>query len=170
MNNLKKDLYRYENTSDHIPYFQFWFRKTQQCTFPPLKLLYKTLFVICRNRRFIDLSVNTKIGGGLYFGHPSGISINPRTVIGSNVNINKAVTIGQENRGSRKGAPTIGDYVWIGTGAVIVGNIRIGNNVLIAPNSYVNCDVPDHSIVLGNPCTFKYCENATAEYICNTFE
>ena len=57
--------------------------------------------------------------------------------------------------------------MWIGTGAVIVGKIRIGDDVLIAPNSYVNVDVPSHSIVVGNPATIHHRENATQGYIEN---
>lgn len=111
-----------------------------------------------------NLHIN-KNRGGLYIGHPYCITINPHTVIGKNVNIHKGVTIGQENRGKRKGAPTIGDEVWIGVNATIVGNITIGNDVLIAPNTYVNSDIPSHSIVYGNPCLIKYRENATLGYI-----
>lgn len=75
------------------------------------------------------------------------------------------ITIGQENRGSRKGVPTIGDNVWIGVNATIIGKITIGDDVLIAPNSYVNCDVPSHSVVFGNPCTIKPKVGATDGYI-----
>lgn len=49
--------------------------------------------------------------------------------------------------------------------AAIVGNITISDDVLIAPNSYVNCDVPSHSIVFGNPYIIKHRENATEGYI-----
>lgn len=86
----------------------------------------------------------------MYFGHAYCITINPKAVLGKNINLHKGVTIGQENRGKRKGTPVIGDNVWIGVNATIVGAIKIGNDVLIAPNTYVNCDVPDHSIVFGN--------------------
>ena len=47
------------------------------------------------------------------------------------------------------------------------GGVLIGNDVLIAPNSYVNCDVPDHSIVLGNPCKVIPKEHATENYLNN---
>ena len=85
--------------------------------------------------------------------------------IGENCNLHKGVTIGQENRGPRQGAPKIGNSVWIGVNATVVGNIRIGDDVLIAPNSFVNCDVPSHSVVFGNPCIIKHKENATEDYI-----
>lgn len=55
----------------------------------------------------------------------------------------------------------------MGANAVIVGNIRIGNDVLIAPGAYVNFDVPSHSIVLGNPAKIISRENATEGYITN---
>jgi serine O-acetyltransferase len=55
----------------------------------------------------------------------------------------------------------------MGANAVIVGGISIGNNVLIAPNSYVNFDVPDNSVVMGNPATIMARENATEGYINN---
>ena len=87
--------------------------------------------------------------------------------IGKNCNIAQGVTIGQQNRGKKAGYPTIGNEVWIGTNAVIVGNIHIGNNVLIAPNSYVNFDVPDNSIVIGNPAQVISNDEATKDYINN---
>ncbi len=55
----------------------------------------------------------------------------------------------------------------MGTGCVITGNITIGNNVMIAPNSFVNMDVPDHSLVMGNPAKIISKENPTALYINN---
>ena len=98
-------------------------------------------------------------------GHAYCITINPNVVIGKNCNIHKGVTIGQENRGIRKGCPKIGNEVWIGVNTSIVGNIKIGNDVLIAPNTFVNCDIPSHSIVIGNPCIIKHCDHATKGYI-----
>lgn len=114
-----------------------------------------------------QIPIGTKIGKGLYLGHRGSIVINPESVIGENCNIAQGVTIGQTNRGRLQGAPVIGSKVWIGANAVIVGKIYIGNNVLIAPNSYVNMDVPDNSIVLGNPAQIIPKENATEGYINN---
>ena len=107
---------------------------------------------------------------GLYIGHPYGITINPKAVLGKNINIHKGVTIGQENRGRRKGVPVIGNSVWIGVNSTIVGNITIGDDVLIAPNSYVNRDVPSHSVVFGNPCIIRHQENATEDYVNNKIQ
>lgn len=55
-----------------------------------------------------------------------------------------------EKRGSRGGTPIIGDKVYIASGVAIVGKVKIGNNVLIAANSFVNFDVPNNSVVVGN--------------------
>jgi len=142
-------------------------RRAQTAKNPLLRAYYRYQFSRVRNKLHLDIFTATEIGKGLYIGHPYGITINARAKIGSNVNIHKGVTIGQENRGPRKGVPTIGNDVWIGINATIVGNITIGDDVLIAPNTYVNCNIPSHSIVLGNPCIIKHRENATEGYINN---
>lgn len=77
----------------------------------------------------------------------------------------QGVTLAQSNRGNKKGAPTLGNEVWIGANAVVVGRINIGNNVLIAPNSYVNTDVPDDCLVMGNPAQIIPQKEATSCYI-----
>lgn len=118
-------------------------------------------------RRGIEILPLTKIGRGFYMGHAYNITINPVAVIGDNCNIHKGVLVGQTNRGGRKGVPKIDNKVWIGINACIVGNVTIGDDVLIAPNSYVNCDVPAHSVVFGNPCVIKHRDNATEGYINN---
>lgn len=112
---------------------------------------------------------SNKIGGGLYLCHPYSITVNSDAVIGNNCNLCKGCTIGQENRGVRKGTPILGNSVWVGTNAVIVGKITIGDNVLIAPNAYVNRDIPSNSIVFGNPCQIKSSDEATKSYINNSY-
>jgi serine O-acetyltransferase len=71
--------------------------------------------------------------------------------LGSNVNLSPGIVIGQTNRGRKQGSPVIGNCVWIGTNAVVVGGINVGNHVMIAPGAYVNFDVPDNAVVVGNP-------------------
>lgn len=115
-----------------------------------------------------QIPYDTQIGKGFYLAHFGRVIIHPKSVIGYNVNVSTGVVIGTQFRGKRKGAPTIGNYVWIGANAVIVGNINIGNNVLIAPGAYVNFDVPDGSIVIGNPGLIRRAPGATLSYINNT--
>lgn len=79
------------------------------------------------------------------------VTITPLATIGNNLNMNHGAVIGSTYRGKREGAPTIGNNVWIGTHAVVVGKIIIGDNVLIAPLTHVNFDVPDNAVVAGNP-------------------
>lgn len=126
---------------------------------------YRWRFKMLKDKNHIEIYGKSNIGPGLYLGHSYCITINSESIIGKDCNIHKGVTIGQENRGKRKGAPTIGNSVWIGVNATIVGKVSIGDDVLIAPNSYVNCDVPSHSIVYGNPCIIKHKEGATDGYV-----
>lgn len=143
-------------------------RRVQESSNFITKAYYKLKLRRLSLKSQIQIPAITKIGRGFYIGHTGRIVINPRAVLGENINIAAGVTIGQENRGPRIGAPTIGNNCWIGTNAVIVGNIKIGTDVLIAPLSFVNFDVPDHSIVIGNPAKVIHRENATEGYINRT--
>ncbi|WOC52426.1 serine acetyltransferase [Bergeyella porcorum] len=109
----------------------------------------------------------TEIGEGFYLGHWGMVVINPKTKIGRNCNIAQGVSIAQSNRGKYQGSPIIGNEVWIGPNAVIVGGITIGNNVIIAPNTYLSENVPDNCLVIGNPCRIFNIPNATDGYINN---
>ena len=178
MSSVYDDLYRYTGTNKKVDLFKllltnpgftyiFFFRKCQNSRYKILKLFFKIILRILMIFYQFQIPVDTLIGPGFYIGHFGSIVINPKAILGKNINIANGVTIGQENRGKRKGTPVIGDEVWIGTNSVIVGNIKIGNNVLIAPNSYVNFDVPDNSIVIGNPGKIKPNLEATKDYINN---
>ena len=167
-----KDLERYGSCKidKRIKSFFKFLRKCQFTTNKLSLVLNRFVFKKIKERMNIEIYGKTNIGYGLYIGHPYGITINENAVLGNNCNIHRGVLIGQENRGVRKGTPTIGNCVWIGVNATIVGKITIGNNVLIAPNSFVNCDVPSNSVVFGNPCIIKKKEKATNYYINNTAE
>lgn len=138
----------------------FYFKKN--------KVLYKIIYRLLRHYMIkygIEIFPETKIGRGFYIGHIGGIVINPRVVIGENVNILKGVLIGYNPRGRYKGNPEIGNNVWIGPNAVIVGNIKVGNNVVIAPNTLVNRNIPNDSVVFGNPMLVKHNSNSTDSYV-----
>ena len=130
-------------------------------------LLQEARLIYLSSKFAFNISSKATIGKGLFIGHNGPITINGKAVIGNNCNISVGVTIGIENRGKRVGAPVIGNGLWIGTNAVIVGKIHIGSNVLITPNSFVNFDVPSNSIVIGNPGIIKPCNNATDFYVVN---
>ena len=174
---FQKDLYRYYGDCGEpflkkvfrpleIKYLSV-FRQANTCRFLPLKVIHMLRLMHLSNRTQIQIPARTSIGEGFYIGHLGRIIIHPDAKLGKNINIATGVTIGMENRGKRKGVPEISDHCWIGTNAVIVGNIKIGSDVLIAPLAYVNFDVPDHSVVIGNPGRIIPKENATADYLCN---
>lgn len=138
-----------------------YYRKRNKMKF----LLYRINLNRLKYKYGYEISSNAKIGEGFYIGHLGPIIINPKAKLGKNINISSGVTIGQQNRGDKKGYPTICDNVWIGANAIIVGNINIGKNVLIAPGAYINFDVPDNSIVIGNPGIVKENKKATEGYL-----
>lgn len=154
---------KYRNKS--MIYFLYHLRRAKGSNNCLSRLISKIILRAYRHFYGLEIYCETQIGKGFYIGHPYGITINPDAIIGENCNVHKGVVIGRENRGKRKGAPVIGNRVWIGINSAIVGNIKIGDDVLIAPCSYVNCNVPSHSIVFGNPCIIKHRDNATEGYI-----
>lgn len=89
------------------------------------------------------------IGRSLFVPHISGIIISCFAEIGEGCTILQQVTIGQESIRHKGQAPTIGNNVYIGAGAKIIGPIKIGNNVRIGANAVVTKDVPDNCTVVG---------------------
>lgn len=128
-----------------------------------LSIAYRIVYRRYKIKYMTDIPAKTKIGKGFKIEHIGGIVINPDAVLGNDVTILNNVLIGMEKRGKRAGNPTIGNRVYIASGAVIVGKIHIGNNVLIAANSFVNRDIPDNSIVIGDK--IIHSEAATDGYI-----
>ncbi|MEM2145872.1 MAG: serine O-acetyltransferase, partial [Candidatus Jordarchaeaceae archaeon] len=98
----------------------------------------------------ISISSNAKIGKGLYIGHFGLIFIHNDVEIGENCSIAQGVTIGSLGLG-KEGVPKIGNNVFIGSGAKVLGPITIGNNVRIGANAVVIKDVPDNATVVGVP-------------------
>lgn len=87
-----------------------------------------------------------QVGGGLNVHHGWGTILLADSV-GKGLNLYQNVTVGY----GKDGKPTIGNNVSIYAGAVVAGKLRIGNNVRIAANTVVRHDVPDNSLVYGNP-------------------
>jgi len=134
------------------------------------KFLLKTRIHFLQKRSFIDIPPQTKLGNGLLMYHTGGVIVNDKAIIGNNVTLSPGVTIGKtaNKKGDGPGYPKIGNEVWIGTNAVIIGNVTIGDNVLIAANCFVNRNVPSNSVVFGNPAIIKEGkQNATTGYIRN---
>ena len=113
----------------------------------------------------IMLYENMNIPKGLIIGHPGTIIINANAKFAGNLMLTHGVTIGRDIRGKRAGVPSFGKDVCIRCNSTVVGGITVGNDVLIAPNTFVNFDVPSHSVVIGNPATIHYRKNATEGHI-----
>jgi serine O-acetyltransferase len=116
--------------------------------------LYPLALIMLNHYRYkfgIAIPFSTDIGSGFYIGHFGGIVVYPLCRIGKNCNISHGVTLGIANRGKNKGYPTIGDNVYIGPGAKIIGSVRVGNQAAIGANCVVTQDVPDCAVVVGIP-------------------
>lgn len=113
----------------------------------------------------IQLHEHMNLPKGLIVGHPGTIIINGSATFDGNIMMTHGVTIGRDIRGKRAGAPHFGKNVCIRCNSTVVGGINIGDDVLIAPNTFVNFDVPSHSVVIGNPATIHHRDNATEGHI-----
>lgn len=114
-----------------------------------------------------DISYRTQIGEGLYIGHSGGIVIHGDAQIGDYCNLSQGITIGVSIRGKKAGIPKIGNRVFIGPGAVILGGINIGDDVLIGANALVTFDVPDRAVVAA-PVASVVSDKGSFDYILNT--
>ncbi len=174
----KTDLYRYDGLKGAKGFIKGWFDPGFRYTYLLRKVMAHKLFsvrgfffrVIKRlfTYRGYHISNEAKIGEGFSLYHRGTVYIGPVT-IGRYCTVSHNVTIGRSLTEGIIGRPTLGDYVWIGQGAVVVGKINIGNNVFIAPNSVVNFDVPDNSMVSGYPARFVRKENPTKYWIDNIY-
>jgi serine O-acetyltransferase len=102
----------------------------------------------------ISLPYQATIGPGLHIGHFGGIIVHPEVIMGENCNISQGVTLGIAGRKQRRGVPRIGNRVYIGPNAVVVGPIQVGDEAMIGANSLVNRDVAEHTTVAGVPASF----------------
>jgi len=98
---------------------------------------------------FIPLSC--EIGEGLYIGHFGNIFFPSHGSLGKNCNVSQGVTMGVAGLGDDRGAPTIGDRVYIGPNAIVVGKITVGEDAVICAGAVVTKSVPPRAVVLGNP-------------------
>lgn len=156
---IEEDLYRNIRQFLHKDQLNFF-------TFSELLTFYvmvRNIFyarVACRHRFYVkflaffakplpllDISSTAEIGGGLIVQHGYGTIIAPRK-IGKNCWVNQGVTIGYTNDND---CPTLGDNVTVYAGAKILGDVHVGNNVIVAANAVVVKDVENNCIVGGVP-------------------
>lgn len=99
----------------------------------------------------VEIHPAATIGRRLVIDHGTGIVIGATTIIGDDCLIYQGVTLGGTGISQGKRHPTLGNNVMIGSGAKVLGDIRIGNHSRVAANSVVLRDVPDNSTVVGVP-------------------
>lgn len=115
-----------------------------------LKLLMGGVGRMVSTHYGVFITPTANIGYGFCLGHCFSIMIS-ECKIGDNVTVMQQVTIGSSRGGNRSGFPTIGNNVFIGCGAKILGKVTIGNNVMVGANAVITKDVPDNAIVAGIP-------------------
>ncbi len=99
----------------------------------------------------IEIHPGATIGRRFFIDHGMGVVIGETAEIGDDVLLYQGVTLGGTGNEKGKRHPTLGDRVVVGTGAKVLGSIRIGNDVKIGAGSVVVRPVPDHSTVVGIP-------------------
>ena len=125
--------------------------------------------IISQTVRFftgIEIHPGAKLGKNLFIDHGMGVVIGETSEVGDNVTIYHAVTLGgsspsidSEKQRHEKRHPTIGHDVVIGSGAQIIGPVKVGNNSRIAANAVVVKDVPENATMVGIPAKAVKLEN-----------
>ena len=123
-----------------------------------LKFIARLIMHFARIFTGIEIHPAAKIGKNFFMDHGLGIVIGETTEIGENVTIYQGVTLGgimpsieSDSQRNQKRHPTIGNNVIIGSGAQILGSIKIGDNVRVGANSVVSKDVSSNVTVAGVP-------------------
>ena len=121
----------------------FFYKKS----IPVLPRIFRFLIFLLYNS---DIPSSVVIGKNTLFGHSGiGVVIHQDAIIGEDCVIGQGITIG--GRSKNPTVPIIGNKVYIAAGARVLGAIKVGNNVIVAPNAVVIKDVPDGCIVGGIP-------------------
>ncbi len=165
---IAADQYRYDAGSGFADFMRQWFRERgfRFTVVMRLTAFFRAqawsrwgiyhLFLLWHRRQQVKYSTEidfaSRIGHGLYLGHLLCIVVNTRSVIGRNCTLGHGVTLGMTNaRSKHPGCPVIGDNVYLGCGAKILGGITIGDDAAVGPNSVVVKDVPPMAVVSGIP-------------------
>lgn len=154
--NLFRFVYRY--LKHHYVRYLFWGRLNADSENGIIHQIAGIRFRGIGRKYGLEMNMKQK-GGGIRLIHPYDITVNDMAIIGQRVTLYKGCTIGEIVSGAKRGCPTIGNDVTIYANATLCGNIQIGNDVEIAAGSFVNFNVPDNSIVIGNPGTIHTRKN-----------
>jgi len=117
-----------------------------------LHLLARLLSVASRFWTGVEIHPAARIGRGLFIDHGAGVVIGETTVIGDHCVMFHNVTLGGTGKYGGQRHPVVGDHVFIGTNAILLGPIRVGDRARVGANAFViNHDVPADSTVVGTP-------------------
>lgn len=117
----------------------------------PFSVIYRAAFRRCRNVYGIELPYSVELGRRVVIEHQGGIVIHGACRIGDDTVIRQNCTLGIRRLDQLDGAPSIGRQVSIGAGAVVLGQINIGDGSQIGANAVVLTDLPENSIAVGIP-------------------
>ncbi|MDP2907066.1 MAG: serine O-acetyltransferase EpsC [Nanoarchaeota archaeon] len=117
-----------------------------------IPFLPRLISQIIRFLTFIEIHPGAKIGKRFFIDHGAGIVIGETTEIGDNCVLFHNVTLGGTGKHEGKRHPTLGNKVLIGTGAILLGPVKVGNNVNIGANTFIiNKNVPSNCTIVGIP-------------------
>lgn len=129
------------------------YQQTESSTLwrPIVRAVFHVLARINQILTGIDVAYHANVGSGLKIPHFGGVIVGAYVSIGRNCTVSHGVTIGFGGRGDKRGAPTIGNRVFIAPGAKIFGAITIGDDVAVGANAVVTKSIPDRAVVGGIP-------------------
>ena len=100
----------------------------------------------------IEIHPGATIGAGLFIDHGAGVVVGETAEIGNNCVLFHNVTLGGTGKHKGKRHPTLGNNVFVGTGATVLGPVRIGNNARLGAGAFVYMvDIPDNCTAVGTP-------------------
>jgi len=111
----------------------------------------RSLAMMVRAMTGVEIHPAAQIGDGLFIDHGMGVVIGETAEIGDDVTLYPGVTLGGTGFATGKRHPTLEDNVTVGSGAKLLGPIRVGHGAKVGANSVVIHDVPPNSTVVGNP-------------------
>lgn len=138
-------------------HYQRLLRKTEYYRNCRKDILGKMIYFYCRTRmekesQRLGISIPCNVfDKGLRIVHYGSVTVNQGCKVGKNCRIYNNTVLGTLGAGFEEGCPTIGDNVFIGSNSCVLGNIKVGDNVVIAAGAVVICDVPDNVTVAGVP-------------------